>query len=166
MKHQFKQIVKDISDSKVFKIVIKVFCAIVIVCLIFQAGEIAGFHKASYGRDWNTNFSRNFGSHTSMLMPDNFPNAHGAFGKIVKVQLPTIIVEDKDMTEKVVLITDKTEIHKMRDTVAKENLTTDMSVVVIGSPNDQGQIEARLIRILPAPMIDIDQAVDLQSVHN
>lgn len=149
---------KDISESKLLKTVIKVFCAVVIVCVVFQAGMIAGFHKASYGRDWNTNYSRNFGPRNSPMMPENFPNAHGAFGKILKVQLPTVIVEDKDKTEKVILITDKTEIHKMRDTVAKENLTPDMFIVVIGSPNDQGQIEARLIRILPLPPADAPEA--------
>lgn len=82
----------------------------------------------------------------------NMPNAHGAVGKIIKVELPTVVVFDgKDLTEKVIVIDDKTEIRKMRDIVSIDDLKLDEHIIVIGSPNSSGQIEAKLIRFIPAP---------------
>jgi hypothetical protein len=152
IKHSFKEIMREISESKILKVIICGFGILVVVCAIFEAGVIAGFHKASFERDWGDNYSRNFGPRGAQMMPENFPNAHGAVGRIIKIELPTIIVEDKDNTEKVVLISDTTQIRKMREVVKKEDLTLDTSVVVIGSPDAEGQIEARLIRILPVPL--------------
>jgi hypothetical protein len=154
IKNSFDEIMKDISESKALKIAIYCVGILVVACLIFQAGVIVGFHKASFGRDWDTNYSKNFGSRGTTGMPENFPNAHGAFGTIVKVQLPTMIVADKDNTEKVILITDQTVIRKMRENATQADLVPDAFVVVIGSPNTDGQIQAQLIRILPAPPPD------------
>ena len=154
IKHSFDEIMKDISESKVLKTVIYGFGILAAIFIVFQAGIIVGFHKATFGRDWDDNYSKNFGAHGPTMMPDNFPNAHGAFGKIIKVQSPTIIVEDNDNTEKVVLITSQTVIRKLRANASISDLVPDTLVVVIGSPNAQGQIEAKLIRILPAPPLD------------
>ena len=128
---------------------------VVVLGLIFSAGVSVGFHKASFGRAWGENYKNNFG-----MMPggpnfgfgkDNFPNAHGAIGKIIKIELPTIIVQDKDNTEKVILIKDDTQIEKMKDKIQTTDLKMDDFIVVIGSPNDKGQIEAKFIRLMPAP---------------
>jgi len=151
---------KNIVESKVFSIVMYILGVLFILVLVFQAGMIAGFRKASFGRDWGENYSKNFGSPHKMPQMmgggfgdfGNLPNAHGAIGKIIKVELPTIVVlDDKDNTEKVVLLDDKTEIREMRDSVKKENLKIDDHIVVIGTPNSSGQIEAKLIRLLPVP---------------
>jgi hypothetical protein len=154
IKNSFEEIMKDISESKTLKAVVYGFGILIAIFVVFQAGVIVGFNKASFERDWDTNYSRNFGSRGTDIMPENLPNDHGAFGKIVKVELPTMIVADKDNTEKVVLITDQTVIRKMRSEATVQDLTTDDTVVVIGSPDAKGQIEAKLIRILPAPPPD------------
>ncbi|HUC88752.1 MAG TPA: hypothetical protein VMR49_01845 [Candidatus Paceibacterota bacterium] len=146
------------SESKVFKIVIYSFGIAVAACLIFQAGVFVGFHRVSFGHDWENNYSMNFGTpYRNSLIPignfGNLPNAHGAIGKIIKIELPTIIVmDDKDKTEKVILINDDTEIHNMRKDETANDLKVDDSVVVIGSPDSKGQIEAKLIRIIPSPI--------------
>ncbi|MFA6251085.1 MAG: hypothetical protein WC603_00435 [Candidatus Paceibacterota bacterium] len=151
---------KNIVESKVFSTVMYTLGVLFILVLVFQAGMIAGFRKASFGRNWGDNYAKNFGSpHRGPQMMGgefgdfgNLPNAHGAIGKIIKVELPLIVVlDDKDNTEKVVLVDDKTEIRKMRDSVAKEDLKIDDHIVVIGTPNSSGQIEAKLIRLLPIP---------------
>jgi hypothetical protein len=87
-----------------------------------------------------------------MFGNDNFPNAHGAIGKIIKKELPTIIVQDKDNTEKVVLIKADTQIQKIKEKATQADLKIDDFIVVIGTPNEQGQIEAKFIRIMPAGM--------------
>lgn len=163
-----KSKLKKIMEAKMFMKVICILGVIIIIALIFQAGFFVGFKKASFGHDWNNNYEKNFGpSHRGpFIMEGGFgdlkdlPNAHGAIGRIIKTELPTVIVmDDKDKVEKVVLVNDNTEIRKMRDKVAREDLKVDDFIVVIGAPNTQGQIEAKLIRLLPAPP-------EIQTINN
>jgi hypothetical protein len=152
-----KKIYEDIKNVFESRVVFRILCAIGIIIvslLIFSAGITVGFYKASFGRAWGDNYERNFGMmpNRPMFGQDNFPNANGAIGKIIKITLPTIIVQDKDNTEKVILIKDDTKIQKMMSEVKPSDLAIDDFVVIIGSPNDQGQIEAKLIRIMPAGM--------------
>jgi hypothetical protein len=163
MNNKIKIKIKSIVESKTFHTVIYTVGILFILFLVFQVGMMAGFRKASFGRDWGDNYAKNFGSPHMIGGPGrmmgvpfedfgNLPNAHGAIGKIIKVELPTIIVlDEKDNTEKVVLLNDKTEIRQMRDSMTKEELKIDNHIVVIGTPNSSGQIEAKLIRLLPSP---------------
>jgi len=159
--NEIKSKIKNVFKSKTFRVVICTLGILAIASLIFHAGQIAGFRKASFGRDWGNNYAMNFGSpHMGPKMMGeklgdlgNLPNAGGAIGKIIKVELPTIVVlDEKDNTEKVVLIDDKTQIRKVRENITKDDLKIDEYIVVMGAPNSSGQIEARLIRILPAPL--------------
>ena len=145
--------IKKIFESKFLVGILYGVGIVVAVLLIFSAGVSVGFRKASFGRAWGDNYEQNFGMRP---MPpfggeNNFPNAHGAAGKIIKIELPTVIVQDQDKTEKVVLIKDDTKIQKMRDNIVSTDLKLDDFIVVIGSPNNQGQIEAKFIRIMPSP---------------
>lgn len=158
--NDIKNDIKKVFNSKFFKFATYSFGILFIFFLIFQAGMIAGYKKVSFGRDWGDNYTKNFGSpHQSFKMKNqnfgdfrNMPNAHGAIGQIIKVEIPIIIVADgKDQTEKIIIIDDKTEIRKMRDFVSKDELRLGEHIVVIGSPNSSGQIEAKLIRFIPAP---------------
>ncbi len=160
MNNELKIKIKKVFESKSFRIAIYILGGLVIISLVFQAGMMAGFRKASFGRDWGDNYEKNFGSphRNPPMMGDKFgdfgnlPNAGGAIGRIIKVELPTIIVlDEKDNTEKIVLINDKTEIRKMRDIAIQDDLKLDEHIIVIGIPNAKGQIEAKLIRFLPAP---------------
>ena len=149
-----KKIYEDIKKVFESKVLFKVLCGIgivVIVLLIFSAGITVGFRKASFGRAWGENYERNFGMRPGRQMfgRDNFPNAHGANGKIIKIELPTIIVQDKDNVEKVILIKDDTKIQKMMANIKASDLSVDEYVIIIGSPNNQGQIEAKFIRVMP-----------------
>jgi hypothetical protein len=161
MKGEIKNNIKKILESNNFKTFVYTLGVLFVIFLIFQVGMMAGFRKASFGRDWGDNYERNFGSpHRDPKMMGgelgdfgNLPNAHGAIGKIIKIELPTIIVlDEKDKTEKVVLINEKTEIRLMRDVMTSDKLKIDDHIIVIGAPNSSGQIEARLIRFLPAPL--------------
>jgi len=146
---------EKVFKSKVFVGILYGFGVAVVAVFIFSAGVSVGFHKASFGRAWGENYKNNFGMMPGGPIPnfgkDNFPNAHGAIGKIIKIELPTIIVQDKDNTEKVILIKDDTQIQKMKDKIQTNDLKIDDFIVVIGSPNDKGQIEAKFIRLMPAP---------------
>ena len=155
-----------IFESKVLVGVLYGIGIIIIITLIFSAGVSVGFHKASFGRAWGDNYERNFG----MMQPrfgglgqNNFPNAHGSIGKIIKIQLPTIIVQDRDNTEKVILITNDTKIQRMRTEIKSSDLAINDFVTIIGSPDSQGQIEAKFIRVMPAGMPNTSPQTPLPS---
>lgn len=162
--------VKNFFKSENFKIIIYVVGILAVAILIFQAGMIAGFKKASFDRNWGDNYERNFGSpHRNPKIKmggfgdfGNLPNANGAIGKIIKTDLPNVIVmDDKDMIEKVIIIGDDTKIIKMREDLEKEDLKIDDFIIVIGSPNEEGQIQAKLIRLMPAPPVDFIRGENL-----
>lgn len=123
---------------------------------IFQAGVFVGFHKAMFGRSWGENYERNFGMMDrdgipgGVRMMGELPNTHGAVGKVIKIELPTIIVIGVENIEKSILITDDTIIQKGRSVMTTADMHVDDQIVVIGSPNEQGQIQAKFIRIMPA----------------
>ena len=144
--------IKRIFESKTF---FKILCGIgivVIALLIFSAGMTVGFYKASFGHAWGENYEHNFGLVPArpILGGDTFPNANGAIGKIIKIELPTLIVQDKDNTEKVISIKDDTQMEEMRKPVLASDLKMGDFIVVIGTPNEQGQIEAKFIRVMPS----------------
>ncbi len=156
-----KEKIKKFLSSKVFKVIVYVLGFLVLASLIFQAGMFAGFKKATFGRDWGVNYEMNFGRpRMGPMMMDgrfnpsgNLPNAHGAIGKIIKIELPSVVVlDDKDNTEKIVLIGDDTGIRSVRENINKEDLKVGDTVVIIGAPNSLGQIEAKLLRIIKAPL--------------
>jgi hypothetical protein len=155
-----KNKIKKILESKTFLAVICTIGVLALLFFVFQAGRQAGFRKASFGRDWGRNYEMNFGSPRQgpKMMGEGFgdfgklPNAHGAIGKIIKIELPTLIVlDEKDKTEKVVLTDTTTQVHRMRDAIKIEDLKIDDNIIVIGEPNSLGQIEAKFIRFFPVP---------------
>ena len=154
-KDELKNKIKMFVESKNLKMTIYVLGSIFILFFVFQAGMIAGFKKASFRHDWGTNYERNFGPMRGapQFIDDikGAPNAHGAIGKIIKIEFPNIVVLDKDQTEKVIIIKDDTSILERKEKISKEKLLIDQFIVVIGIPNDAGQIEAKLIRIMPSP---------------
>lgn len=157
--------IKSFVESNKFKVLIYILASFFILMFVFQAGMIAGFKKASFGNNWGENYERNFGPSRNKLplfmdgMRD-MPNAHGAIGKIIKVDFPNIVVLDKDQTEKVIIISDTTNILERKEVISKDKLILDKYIIVIGSPNDSGQIESKLIRIIPSPEDMLDNKSD------
>ena len=145
-----KEILKAIKNYKSLKVVISIILGLFILGITFQLGLFVGYHKASFARDWGEHYGRNFG----MERPESFggmmggklPMPHGASGKVLSVSLPTFIIEDRDGTEKTILITDKTIIKKGRDNASSTIIKAEDLLMIIGDPNTQGQIEAKLIR--------------------
>jgi hypothetical protein len=140
--------IKKVFETKVAVKILYIIGIIIVAMIIFSAGISVGFHKASFGRTWGEHYNENFGM-GKIGMTNYFPNAHGAAGKIIKIELPNIIVQDKDKTEKVVTIDADTKIQEGRADIETKDLHLDDFVVVIGEPNSQGQILAKFIRVLP-----------------
>ncbi len=155
-KKEIKEKIKNFLESQNYKKFIYIIGGLFVIIFIFQLGMFAGFRKASFGHDWGDNYERNFGPKRPgpQFIKDDFgnlPNAHGAIGKIIKIEYPNVFVLDKDQTEKVIIIDENTNILERKDRVTKDSLAIDKYIVVIGNPNGSGQIEAKLIRIIPSP---------------
>ena len=145
---------KKIFQSRTFTVTLWTIGGVVIVLAIFQAGVLVGYHKAGFSYQGGENYYLTFGDDRPGplgIPAQNFPTTHGAIGKIIKIDLPTITIEDTDNVEKVVSVDDDTMIKKFRDTMTPAQLHVGDIVTVIGSPTDTAQIEARLVRILPPP---------------
>lgn len=150
--------IKEYIQSQSFKgILIGIFIAI-IALVIFQSGVAIGERKASFAHRFGDNFERNFrdprgGAFMQRGLPGgaNMPGGHGAVGEIVSINLPLVVVAGPDNLEKTVVITDTTEIREFRDTLKSDQLSIGDFIIVLGTPNDQGQVDAKLIRLAPPP---------------
>jgi hypothetical protein len=148
---QIKQVLKKSNVKSGVCILGSIFVALI----IFQAGMFVGFKKASFSfRAGEQYFRQMNGRPNDQFMGMNrgdFPNSHGATGKIISIKLPSVIIADKDSTEKTIIISTSTDIKKFKDSVKAEDLQVNDFVTVIGNPNDKAEVEAKLIRIMPDP---------------
>ncbi|MFA7685508.1 MAG: hypothetical protein WCX95_01770 [Candidatus Gracilibacteria bacterium] len=147
--------IKDFLRSKVFKQIICTIGSLIVLLIVFRAGMFVGHRRASFSYGMGDNyykvFDKNHREGFMGMMGEDFPNAHGTAGRIIKVELPILIIEDRDGTEKTVLIKENTSIKKDKDDLKSADLKADDFAVIIGSPNNKSQIEATLIRLLPPP---------------
>ena len=152
---------KEISRNKKFKVLVGIIFIFVIVLIIFQAGMYVGLRKARFSSRLGDNFERNFRDPRSGgFMQRSFPGGagmpigHGAVGEIVSIALPLIVVAGPDKLEKTVVVTKTTEVREFRNTVPANELAVGDFIIVLGTPNDEGQISAKLIRLAPSPRSD------------
>jgi hypothetical protein len=149
------------------KVLIVAAIAIGVIILMlgsFAGGVKVGFRKAKFSSDWGKNYERNFmgprpgemgpgGDRGGMMgmMRDfegrDFRNAHGLAGTIVSIADNNIIVKDKDGKENTVAVTEKTLIKSRQTDLKIGDLKADDQIVVMGSPNESGVVDAVLIRV-------------------
>ena len=143
-------------QSPAFKKVLIALGILIVLLFVFKTGVLVGYKKAQFSYRWGENYHRNFGGPRGGFLMDmrrsfgdksDFINAHGTFGVVIKVDENTIVVKGKDDAEKTVVVSSTTIIESRREQLKVSNIKTDDQIVVIGSPNEQGQIEAKLIRI-------------------
>lgn len=151
--------IKKITSTKYFARIVYAILALIVLLIVFRAGMIVGYHKAKFSFQMGENYYRMFEGTEHRGMPPfnvfdgerDLPNAHGVVGKIIRVEPDTLSVIGKDDVEKTVLISKETSIRKFRQTIHIDELKLGDDIVVIGTPNDNGEIVAQLIRIIPPP---------------
>lgn len=153
--------IADFFKSKKFKALFYGFAIAVLALLIFQAGVFVGYHKAEFSYRWGDNYSKTFGLIPGM-MQDGFQGANGTIGKIISINLPDIMLENNDKTEKNIITDDDTSVRRFRERISASDLKVGDLVVVIGSPDDKGQIRARLIRLIPPPAAALSTTTQIQ----
>ena len=142
--------------SKSFRRIVYGIGAVLVVLIIFQAGEYVGYRKAGFSYHLGDTYYRAFEGPGMMrgtppFFEHEFPAAHGAAGKVLSVNLPTFVLDGSDGVEKVVVISDDTVVRHFRDDTASTSITAGDFVIVLGDPNEASQIEAKLIRVIPPP---------------
>jgi len=151
---------KKIFNHDILKWVIIGLAGFVIIVLVFSVGVWIGGEKARFSYRWAESYNKNFAGPKEgflgdwrgfPLPPEDFIEAHGVFGQIIKIDGSTIVIKGREDVEKIVLVKEDTVIKRFQDNVKIGDLKVDDYIVVIGEPNDAGQIEAKLIRIFPAP---------------
>lgn len=150
---------KNIHKLRTTKIVLISFIAVICVLTVFQAGVFVGYRKASFSYSLGDRYYKAFDRKDHKGGPNPFNDkelfgANGAVGTILRVSLPTIVVSNPDNTEKIIRINNDTLIRQFRDTASTSDLKIGEHVIVIGNPNDQAEINAKLIRLLPPPPDD------------
>ena len=139
-----------IARSKTFQGVILGLGIVIAALFIFQAGIFIGYRKASFSYRWGENYHRNFGGPRGGFLrgrfPNDFVNPHGTFGQIIKIELPVITIQGRE-AEKTIIANNTTIIRKFSDELKPSDLKVNDAVVVVGDPNEEGQIKAKLIRV-------------------
>lgn len=138
----------------VLKWIIAGLVGFVIIILIFSAGMWFGGSKAKFSYQWAASYHKNFAGPRSGFFGDwrSFPNrdfieGHGAFGEIIELKDTGFVVKGRGDVEKIIITSEETTVKKGGETVEKSSLEVGDRVVIIGSPNEEGQIEAKLIRV-------------------
>jgi len=146
---------RALGDSKTVIAGIAIVIALVIALIAFEAGVLLGYHEARSSYQWGENYAHNFGgpSEGFFFVRTNgpLPDGHGAFGQIASITPPTFILVDRNKPEERVRIGSDTLIKRLNTDVDASALMPGMRVVILGNPNGAGEIEAKLIRIMPSP---------------
>ena len=142
-----------IFQSKAFKITLWVIGVFIAALFIFKVGIVVGSRKANFSYRWGENYHRNFAGPSGGFLKDfyekDFIEAYGTFGQILKIEGNTILVKGSRDAEKIIIVKDVTIISRLKDNIKIGDLKNNNYIVVIGEPNDKGQIEAKLIRVMP-----------------
>jgi hypothetical protein len=143
---------------KIFKWAIFSIAAFLIILLVFKVGMFVGVRKADFSCRWSDNYHRNFGGPRGGFLGGaddrDFIDAGGIFGQIIKIDSASstqFIIKGRDDIEKVVLVDKDTIIKRLKDAIKFSDLRVDDYIVAIGEPNQNGQIAAKLIRVMPPP---------------
>lgn len=145
--------IKHLYKSKKVRYAVGSIVVLAFILAIFQAGVYLGYHRAIFSAHLGDNYVRTFegASSTDMWMRmqhRDLPGGYGTVGKVVKTSTSTIIVAAPNNVEETVQINSDTIIRQFRDAATTTNIMVGDTVVVIGSPSSNGEIGAKLIRIL------------------
>jgi hypothetical protein len=149
--------IKEIFQPTHFNKLLIVLAVMVVLVFVFTLGVFVGHEKARFSGAWGEHYYRNImgpggpGGFGMMDFDRRGFNARSGLGQIIKIDGNALIVKDQANAEKSVLITDKTAIVKNNQNIKAADLKVDDKIVIIGQPNNQGQIEPKLIRVLPEP---------------
>ncbi|HTW96575.1 MAG TPA: hypothetical protein VMD74_02870 [Candidatus Methylomirabilis sp.] len=147
---------KDLFTSVYFKNFLLALGGAVILIFVFSAGVFVGVERAKFSYGWGENYFRNFVASPGSLpgLPGREPfwdksylNPHGLVGEIIKIDDNSVILKDQNNLEIPVIVDDDTAIRNRQQNLRFEDLQVGDHLVVIGAPDNQGEISAKFIRV-------------------
>jgi hypothetical protein len=146
---------KNLYKSKKIRYAVGAIVALGFLLFIFEAGVFLGYHKAEYTSNLGDNYIKTFeggvASTSSLWMRPprkDLPGGHGAVGKVIKVEPTSVVVASSNNVEEIINIDSGTIIRQFNDEASTTNISVGDTIVVVGYPNNTGEIQAKLIRIL------------------
>ena len=156
------------SNNKLSKIIL-ILSVVVVALAIFQSGMFIGYRQATFSNRWDSRYERGLNDPKSpfapFMMMEGGVNPHGAFGQIVSKNLPKLLVKGPRNAEEIVVLDNNTSIRKLRNIASTSDLTIGKEIIVIGEPNDEGEIRAKLIRIMPDNSSSSPSYVPMQNMQ-
>lgn len=142
--------------SRTFVIIIIALFSFALLVGAFTIGAFVGYKKATFSYRWGENYHLNFGGPAGGFFQNfrdlggrDFIGGHGMFGRIIKIDGSALVVKGSDNVERIILVKEDASITHPGGAAKLSDLKVNNDIVVIGEPNDQGQIEAKFIRVMP-----------------
>jgi hypothetical protein len=133
--------------------IIIILVAFILLFSVFSLGMFVGERKANFSFRWAEQYHKNFAGPRNGFFQDfmgkDFMESNGTFGKIIQINEDSIIVSGRENPEKVISITKNTIIRCQKKDMSISDFKINDEVIIIGEPNQDGQIDAKLIRVMP-----------------
>jgi hypothetical protein len=149
---------QNIYNSKWFGWALGGIGVLILLLLVFRMGIYVGEKRENLANNWGENYGRFFGE----PKPGFFPpvsvgpagmemNAFGNGGIVLKVDGNSLAIKGNDGNEKIIVTDSSTVVRGIRQDISLSDIKTGDAIVVLGEPNNNGQILAKLIRVFSPP---------------
>jgi hypothetical protein len=147
----------DFLKAPKTKMLLWILCGVLVVLITFGLGVAIGYRRAIFASDFGENYYHNlygdpFGNPMVGVMNNGPLTIHGVVGQVIDVGSTTMSVENLNGNEESVFVASNTPIREMNNMIPLVEIDVGDHVTVIGEPNQNGQVEARFIRVFTAPM--------------
>jgi hypothetical protein len=145
---------KQFFANPFFKWTVLSLGQLIIIIFVFSLGIRVGKHEEHFTKNWMQNYSRNFGTPKPLVIPygapEPFVQSHGLFGTVISksVDGKSLVIKGQDNVEKTVEIENNTSIQKGFAAIKISDLKDNDSIIIIGEPTEQGEIDAKFIRVI------------------
>ncbi|TSA44908.1 hypothetical protein D4R51_02855 [bacterium] len=145
----------NVLKSKWLRITLVILGALVVLLIIFRLGMFVGEKRADFRNHWGENYGKFFGEPRRGFfgeLPGGGPrNPFGNAGTVLSVENNIIVTKGSDNSEKIIVVASSTVIMEREQAISVSDVRPGELIVAIGSPNEDGQIEAKFIRVFPEP---------------
>lgn len=147
---------QNIYNSKWFGWVLGAIGVLILLLVVFRLGMYVGERRESLDTQWGENYGRLFGEPKPGFFPGRSANpvdmnAFGNGGIVLTVDGDSLTIKGNDGNEKSILTDNSTVIREMKQDITLKDIKSGDMVVILGEPNNSGQILAKFIRVFTPP---------------
>lgn len=147
---------QNIYNSRWFGWALAGIGVLILLLLVFRFGIYVGESRESYNYQWGENYGRLFGEPRPGFFPSHGgpngeSNAFGNGGTVLSVDGNKFTIRGNDGNEKVISIDSSTIIRETMQDITLQDIKPGDMVVVLGQPDNSGQIVAKFIRVFTPP---------------